>query len=280
MLRRAHREGCALGAFNVFGILAANAVTDAADDMKLPVIIQTSVPVVQRYTPRKLGALLKEVGRRCSREVAIHLDHCRDPQLAMQCIDCGWDAVMLDGSHLPFEENIAVTKAVADYAHAKGRGAEGELGAILGVEDDICSDIGGLVDFEHSMEFIGRTGIDAYAPAIGTAHGQYSAAPQINYPLVRELAAKAGVPIVIHGGSGLSDDSFRELVACGAAKINISTALKMGYVSALERIFAAEPPQNPLVIDTMVEEELSAIVRRHMELFSGRGKEAGERVPS
>ena len=224
---------CAIPAFNIFDYHSAWAVVRAGEDFHMPVILQTSMGTVYHYGAKALKDQLNGLMRDAKTDVYLHLDHCTNKELAVLCVDCGWDSIMIDGSALPFEDNIRLTCEMAAYAHEKGVCAEGELGTSEGVEEEVKVETGETVSLEESLYFIEKTGIDYFAPAIGTAHGIYKGEPKINFGLLKELTEKTAVPVVIHGGTGLSDDTFRRLAACRAAKVNISTALKCAYFEAV-----------------------------------------------
>lgn len=196
---RTHR--CAVGAFNIFNHLSARAVVKAAEELNVPVILQTSVVTVKEFGPAQLAAMLRPLAEEASVNVLVHLDHCQDIDLAKDCVDAGWDAVMYDGSRLSTEENIAGCREVVEYAHRSGVQVEGELGRIVGVEDavKVSEDDASLAGLEDSIRFVRESGIDAFAPAIGTAHGVYVGKPRIKFDLVEQLKEAVDAPVVIHG---------------------------------------------------------------------------------
>jgi fructose-bisphosphate aldolase class II len=215
--------------------------------MLLPLIKQADVPVV------------------------LHLDHCTNPDMADACMAVGWDSVMIDASHFPLAENIRITAKVVSRAHALGIDVEGELGTIEGVEEDISHSHSVHASYTDSLTFVSETGIDAFAPAIGTAHGVYKGEPHIEFSLVEQLANAVSCPIVIHGGTGLSEDTFCRLIKNGAAKINVSTALKHAYVEGIAQYLSDNPGKtDPLALDEAAFFSVKETVRRHIRLF---GKE-------
>lgn len=267
-LKWARREGIAVGAFNILNYQTALAVVRAAHGHRLPVILQTSVTTVKKYGVALLGDMLYSLKAQSDYPVILHLDHCRDPELAKACIGHRFDSVMLDASHLPLEENIAVTREIASFAHEAGKQVEGELGVIAGVEEDIQAEVGSLVDLKTSLDYIARTGIDLYAPAIGTAHGEYTGVPKVNCALVAELSAATDCPVVVHGGTGLSQETFHTLIVGGASKINVSTAIKIAYMNAVGEFCSLK---NPLEFDEQVGRAVQATVSEHLRIFSQKG---------
>lgn len=268
-LMAARESKYAVGAFNIFNYIAASAAIKAAEELQRSIIIQTSTSVVKRYGVKETGKLLRMLADNSAVNVWIHLDHCTSVSLAKDCIDSGWDSVMIDASHLPLKDNIEITKEVVEYAHAKGVYVEGELGTIEGVEDEISADTGKKASFEESMVYLKETSIDAFAPAVGTAHGMYCGDPEINFELIEKLRYLTECPVVIHGGTGLSDFTFRELVQKGAAKINVSTAIKHAYLKACKEYFEGNPEAaNPLDLDAYIFENIKETVKNHISLFA------------
>lgn len=267
---------CSIPAFNILNHLTIAAVIEECEAARSPVIIQTSVATVKFYGVARLSALVRLEAERASVPVALHLDHCTEPELAKECVDNGWTSVMVDASRLPFAENVAVTRDVVEYAHARGVEVEGELGAIAGVEDHIvvADQAASLADVEQSREFVAKTGIDAFAPAIGTAHGLYKGEPKIDFERFKEIrAACGGVPLVVHGGTGLSVEVFHRLTEMGAAKINISTALKIAYTGgARDYLEANVGKENPLKMDRFILDRVRKTVRDHIDIFRSAGR--------
>lgn len=268
MLHTARKEGYAVGAFNIFNDLTLRGVITAANEAGRPIIIQTSAGTVKRLGAEALGGMVNAARSLCTQEIALHLDHCKDDAIAKACVDNGWDAIMCDYSTLPLEENIARTQAMIAYAHAKGVAVEGEVGAIFGVEEDVVAEKEHPATYEDTMHYVHATGIDAIAPAIGTAHGMYKGSPKINWELIERLGKEA-TPLVVHGGTGLSDETFRRMVELGAAKINISTAIKYAYRDAIVAAIPNHPVDSPMELDKKVEAEVHATVLRLIKLFAG-----------
>ena len=257
----------AVASINILNYNTAKAVMDAAERATRDVIVQPSTGTVKRYGVPQMFAMLDGLRKGRSVRIAIHLDHCTDTELAKACVDAGWDSVMMDFSALPMEENVAKTRAMVEYAHAKGVAVEGEVGVISGVEDDIAHENAHPATYEDTMDFIAKTGVDAIAPSIGTAHGVYVGTPVLNYELVERIC-KEKTPLVVHGGTGLSVDAFHKLVQLGAAKINISTALKNIYLGESRRQLE-NPKIAPVKFDEAVEKACSELMERHMRVFAG-----------
>lgn len=270
LLADAQKNHYAIPAFNILNELSAKAIVQAAAELKAPLILQTSVSTVKQIGARRLIGFLKNLAEIYPIPVCVHLDHCTDTDLAKQCIDLGWSSVMIDASRLPLEENIAVTKQIVHYAHRHNVTVEGELGAISGVEDNISVEESEahLASVEDSIRFMRETQVDAFAPAVGTAHGLYHHEPHISFERFQEISAHASAPLVVHGGTGLSDDVFRRFIELGAAKINISTAIKHAYCgAAYDFLSCAASNPNPLKMDAQIEERIHGVATGLIKLF-------------
>ena len=267
ILMQAKNEKKAVASINILNYNTARAVIGAAERASRNVILQPSTGTVKRYGVKPMFRMLDGLRKDAGVKVAIHLDHCMDTDLAKACVDAGWDAVMMDFSSLPMEENIRKTREMVEYAHGRGVVVEGEVGVISGVEDEISHDEARPATFEDTMDFIEKAGVDAIAPSIGTAHGVYKGVPVLNYGLVERLG-KEKTPIVVHGGTGLSVEAFHRLTQLGAAKINISTALKNVYLGETRRLLE-DPKINPVKLDEGVEKAASELIERHIRVFAG-----------
>ena len=268
LLTQARKDGYAVGAFNIFDYLSAKAAIDAANKTKTPILLQTSVGTVKKFGPRGLFDMLDLLRRGSAVPILIHLDHCTDVALCKTCVDAGWDSVMVDMSEKPLEENISLTAEVRDYARKKGVCVEGELGVIRGVEEEITADVEKLASYEDSLKFLEGSGVDAFAPAIGTAHGLYKKEVNLNFNLVKKLADNTPVPVVVHGGTGLSDSQFTTLIKNGASKINVSTALKYAYIDGLHNYWDTHRDEyNPIKLNDAAEASVKKVVEEHILRF-------------
>lgn len=276
LLDRALAARYGVAAFNIVNDLTIEAVLAAAVAEQAPVILQTSVKTVRMYGRRQLHDIFQALARDVAVPVALHLDHCPDRAVISDCLRGGWNSVLFDAHELTVAENLRQTTEVVAEARRTGAHVEGEIEGIQGVEDDLGSDDATVVQsLEVAADFIKRTGVDCFAPAIGNAHGQYKRAPVLNAQRVSDLVAATGIPMALHGGTGLSDEQFTDLIARGCAKVNISTALKETYLkSGLEALREAaerdkwDPPslfrhQRAAVVD---------MARRHIRLFGGSGR--------
>ncbi len=224
LVDEAWRQHTCVPAFNVGSLEMVRGALQAAEELGTPVILQIAERLL-KYSPLELiGPGMVQAAREASVPVAVNFDHSRTRETIRRALDYGFTGVMYDGSTDPFEENIAGTAAIAELAKSYGASVEGELGLVGGSEDGL-SDHGILcTNPDKAREFCERTGIACLAVAIGNAHGDYPTAPVLAFDILEQLNEKAGVPLVLHGGSGISDDDFRKAVSLGIAKINIGTA--------------------------------------------------------
>jgi ketose-bisphosphate aldolase len=220
-------------AINIFNDLTLEGVLAGAVEARSPMIIQTSVKTVRSIGVEVLASMWRAMTAGIEVPVALHLDHCPHRDVITECLEHGWNSVLFDASELPVEENQRQTIEVVKQAHHYGAAVEGEIEAITGVEDDHGSDDEAHREsLETSLTFIEETGVDVFAPSIGNAHGSYKTTPVIDFDRVSDIVSRHPIPIALHGGSGLSDEQFAELIARGCAKINISTALKETYMKS------------------------------------------------
>ncbi|ACL71019.1 class II fructose-1,6-bisphosphate aldolase [Halothermothrix orenii] len=245
MLQKAMKEGYAIASFNVHNLETFKGVMEGGIKEKAPVIIQTTPGTLRHVGIRYMVAMARAAQHEYDIPFALHLDHCTDIETIKKCIDLGYTSVMVDGSKLPFEENIAFTKEVVAYARDRGVQVEAELGKIGGQEDDLKVDEreATLTDPDKAVEFVDRTGVDSLAIAIGTAHGMYKGDPEIDYKRLQTIKGKLEVPIVLHGASGLKDDVIEKTVQFGVNKVNIATDLKNAFGAALKTHFREKPEE-------------------------------------
>lgn len=273
LLSDAKAGGYAVGAFNIVNHLTAQAAVQRAVELSSPIILQTSVSTAKQIGPKELISFLRELAEGAPIPVAVHLDHCTDPEYVIKCLDLGWSSVMLDLSQAPFEKNLSETQRIVEYAKGKNATVEGELGAIVGVEDEIKVRESALADPEKSLEYVTKTGLDAFAPAIGTAHGLYKGEPKIDFDLFKRLASEISCPLVVHGGTGLSPDVFSRLIGMGAAKINVSTAIKISYCQGMLAYTSEHPNENnPLKLDKYAASKTKDCVEAHIRMFGSAGR--------
>jgi fructose-bisphosphate aldolase class II len=276
ILDRAFAERYGVAAINIVNDLTLEAVLAAAVRQSSPVIIQTSVKTVRSIGLDLLYAMWRELTAGIEVPVSLHLDHCPDREVISACLRKGWNSVLFDASSLPVAENQRQTKEVVAEAHAVGASVEGEIEAITGVEDDVGSDEEAeRQSLPVALEFIRATGIDVFAPAIGNAHGVYRAEPKLDAQRVSDIVAAQPIPIALHGGTGMTDAQFTDLIARGCAKVNISTALKVTFMQAnLAFLRGAEERDSwdPPSLFTSVRSAVVDLAADHMRRFGSVGK--------
>jgi tagatose 1,6-diphosphate aldolase GatY/KbaY len=241
MLEDARKGGYAVGAFNAENMEMVMAIIAAAEELHAPVMIQTTPGTIKYASLEMFAAMVKTQAEKAAVPVCLHLDHGNSFALAVQAIRAGYSSVMIDGSKESFEDNIALTKKVVEVAKACGIPVEAELGRVGGKEDDLIAEADMNTDPQEAKEFAERTGVDSLAVAIGTAHGFYKTAPVLNKKRVSEVKELVSIPLVLHGGSGLSEEDVRECIERGMCKVNFATELRAAYVDAMKKKLAEDP---------------------------------------
>jgi fructose-bisphosphate aldolase class II len=270
----AYRYG--VPAINIFNDLTLEAVLAGAVQAKSPIIIQTSVKTVKSIGVEVLASMWRSMTAGIQIPVTLHLDHCPDREVITLCLKHGWNSVLFDASELPVEENQRQTIEVVKEAKQYGASVEGEIEAITGVEDGLGSDsLAKRQSLETSLNFIQATGIDVFAPSIGNAHGTYKSTPIIDYDRVSEIVAANPIPIALHGGSGLTNEQFDELIKRGCAKVNISTALKEIYMKSTLDFLLESQKKNKWDPPSLFSATRQTIINMVMDLtqqFGSKGK--------
>jgi fructose-bisphosphate aldolase class II len=273
---RAFDEGYGVPAINIVNDLTLQAVLTAAENAGSPLVVQTSVKTVRAIGAPVLFDLWTAMTRDVTVPVTLHLDHCPYRDVITECLDLGWNSVLFDASELPVEENQRQTIEVVAEARTHGAHVEGEIEAITGVEDGIGVDTEAKrQSLDVSLRFIEATGIDVFAPSIGNAHGSYTSEPQLDFDRVSDLVAAHPIPIALHGGSGMTDSQFRDLISRGCAKVNISTSLKEVFMkSSLDALRTAEERDkwDPPTLFAAVTEDVEALATQLATTFGSAGK--------
>ena len=274
ILDRAFAERYGVAAINVVDDLTLEAVLAAATELEAPLIVQTSLKTVKSIGAEPFYAMWRARADSVPVPVTLHLDHCPDRQWISTCMQAGWNSVLFDGSELDVDENTRQTIEVVAEAERHGVQVEGEIESVVGVEDGIGSEHGGEVHpVEVSAAFIAATGVYSFAPAIGTAHGLYKAEPKLMPERVTELVAQHPIPMVLHGGTGLNEAQFRDLIERGCAKVNISTALKIAFVDAHREYLDANPGKHdPPALLSHVRAAVKQMAERHIRMFGSAGQ--------
>ncbi len=277
MFKKAYEGGYAIGAFNINNMEIIQAITEAAGEVKSPVILQVSAGARKYAKHAYLVALAQAAIADSGIDLALHLDHGADFEICKSCIDGGFSSVMIDGSHHSYEDNVALTKKVVEYAHAHGVVVEGELGVLAGVEDDVVAEHSSYTRPEEVEDFVTRTGVDSLAISIGTSHGAYKftaaqctrkekgvlVPPPLRFDILEEIGRRLpGFPIVLHGASsvpqefvaeinkyggqmpdavGIPEEQLRRAASLAVCKINIDSDIRMAMTAAIRRTFAEKP---------------------------------------
>ncbi len=274
---RAH--GYAVAAVNILDDLSLRAAIDAAVARSSPLIVQVSVKTVRSIGVKLLTTMFRLAASDVRVPVALHLDHCPDRGVISAVVAAGWSSVLFDASDRDLDQAEFETTEVVLEAHRAGCDVESEIENIVGVEDDIGSDESAhAYSVQTLAEVAARTGVDLLAPQLGTAHGLYSSAPVLLPDRARQLAALTDLPIVLHGGTGLTDGDFRAFIDAGVSKINISTGLKMAYMRAAQAATAVAEETGRWDPPTMfrdIHQAVQAEVAGRLDAFGSSGQAEG-----
>ena len=299
VLLDAAREGAyAVGAFNINNMEFVQAITTAAAELKSPVILAVSEGAIQYAGFENVVSLARVASEEKDVTISLHLDHGKDMGVIERCIDEGFTSVMIDGSHLPFDENIAVTRKVVDRAADAGVAVEGELGRLAGIEDNVSVDEENAIftDPDEAAIFVERTGVDSLAIAVGTSHGAYKfkGEARLAFDRIEAIRARVSVPLVLHGASGVDqqhveianshgaslagtkgvpEEAITRAVKLGICKVNIDTDMRIAFM-AYVRKHLAEKPENidPRKYLGAGRDAVMEVVKRKIELFGSKGK--------
>ena len=274
ILQPAFEKRYGVGAFNIVDDVTMQAVLAAAAKARSPVIVQVSVKTVKLWGAKLIQLMFAEMARKAPIPATLHLDHCPDRKVIRECLESGWNSVLFDGSKLDYEEVLQQTKEVVALARKYGAAVEGEVEAVKGVEEGVGGDYSTpIIPLDKAVAFIRETGIDSFAAGIGTAHGLYEGEPKINFQRVSEIVAAQSTPLVLHGGTGLSDEVFTELIARGEAKVNISTQLKITMADTYRSYLNAHPTEyDPLKLLGAVGDQVAKMVGEFLHIFGSEGK--------
>lgn len=277
MIQQAWKNGYAIGAFSAHNAETIRAILLAAEQEQAPIMIQVGQKAIGVMGLEPMKAMIDAFMQDITVPVCVHLDHSRSFAQTMQAVQAGFQSVMFDGSHLAFDENVRITRAVADVAHALNIGVEGEIGKIGGTEDDISVDEKDalITSSDEALKFAELTTVDYLAVSIGTAHGLYKQEPKLAFDRLHEIREIVRKPIVLHGGSGVPDEQIRKAVALGVAKINVDTELRQAFTLGMAEVLNNDPQEFVLAVslgrgrDVMQEKVVEKI-----RLFGSNGKAA------
>jgi fructose-bisphosphate aldolase class II len=293
----ARRNGYAIGAFNVQNLESTLAVTEAAAEEKSPAILQITPSVIKYAGLAYISGLVKTATQLSPVPLAMHLDHGEDFDTAAKCVDAGFSSVMIDGSFLKFEENVALTKRVVSIAHPKGVSVEAELGKLAGVEERSVEEKEAiLTDPEAAVEFVEKTDVDTLAVAIGTSHGAYKfkSEAKLDIERLKKISERIGIPLVLHGASnvpqwivekankygaaisgakGTPEEEIRKAISLGIAKINIDTDLRLAFTAAVREVLVNSPKEfDPRKILGPAKDAMKEVAKSKMRLFGSSGR--------
>jgi fructose-bisphosphate aldolase class II len=297
LLIDARRRGYAVGAFNINNLETLLAVVEAANEEKSPVIVAVTPSAIKYAGLPYLSEIVKTAAKSSPVPMSLHLDHGDNFEIVSKCIDAGFTSVMIDGSFLSFEENIALTKRVVDIAHPKGVSVEAELGRLAGVEESTVEEKQAiLTDPDAAKEFVERSGVDALAVAIGTSHGAYKfkGEAKLDFERLKRIREKVDVPLVLHGASsvpawiiekavkygaelagakGIPEENIKKAISLGITKINIDTDLRLAFTATIREVLANTPKEfDPRKILGPAKEAMKEVVKGKMRLFGSSGK--------
>lgn len=269
ILNHAYENRYAVGAFNCYSYETAKAVARAAEKLNTPAIIAFGAKYLDNMEFNEIHAVVSALLENHDVPIALHLDHCSKVEDVYRAINAGFTSVMYDGSHLPFEENVANTKRVVEVAHSVGVSVEAELGSIATGLDSHEGEVGALTKYtdpDKAKEFVERTGVDCLAVSIGTVHGHYKGEPNIRLDILKEINEKVGIPLVLHGGSGTPEDKIRGSIDNGIAKINVNTEIS-SYTIEKTREFLKDNNPHLSVLYLRQQEYMMEVIERYMKLF-------------
>ena len=274
LLHNAQANGYAVGAFNVFNMESLQAVAQVAEEEKAPVIIMCEQRDIGFAGINYLYHLALAALADATVPIALHLDHGKDPDVVKQGIYTGFSSVMIDGSSMPFEDNIRLTREIVKVAHAQGVTVEAELGHVGGAGAEGINDDSVYTNPLLAAEFVQRTAVDSLAVAIGTAHGVYVEVPKLDFERLEEISQRVAIPLVLHGGSGTPDDDLQRAISLGICKINVGTDIRMQFMAAFveSKAAGAKDVRDALSPARAVMKE---VIRDRIRVFGAAGRANG-----
>lgn len=273
LLLDAQKNGYAIGAFNVENMEMVQAVVAAAEELRSPVIMQTTPSTLKYADADYFFANVAVAAKKATVPVVMHLDHGSSFELAMKAYRAGYTSIMIDGSHSVFEENIAVTKAVVDACHPGQVMVEAELGKVGGKEDDLDGGNGGYTEPDEAAAFVEATGVDSLAVAIGTAHGVYKGVPKLDIDRLSEIREVVSLPLVLHGTSGVPDEDVKECIRRGICKVNYATDLRIAFTEGVTGYLKEHPDTiDPKKYNASGREKVKEYVKSKMLVCGSNGR--------
>lgn len=270
-LHQAYANGYAFGGFQAYDTVTTNAIVRAAETLNVPVIVQAGSSAFSGTGRDTLIGLVKAAAASADVPVGVHLDHCRDLDEVRYCLDAGYTSVMFDGSHLPFDENVALTREAVTLAHRYGAWCEGELGAIAGDEDvSVHAVSGAFTDPTEAKRFVDETGVDCLAVAVGNVHGLSDTPATLDFEQLQAIHEACQHPLVLHGASGFDDDTLRRAIGLGVVKVNVNTETRRGIFDGLSDVGAYQAGYNYAGLLEHLTAVASAVVKDKLRVFTVR----------
>lgn len=268
LLEQAQAERRGVGAFSVGNMEMVKGAVQAAEELGTPIILQIAEVRLKHSPLHLMGPMMVQAAKEAGVDIAVHLDHGLTIGTVRQALELGFTSVMYDSSTHPFEENIGRTREVAEMAKAYGATVEAELGLVGGSEDGSCDHGIRCTDPRDAKIFCERTGVDALAVAIGNAHGNYPAAPKLEFDVLEQIHAETeGLPLVLHGGSGITDEDFQTAIRKGIVKVNIATASFNRLMERTEEYMQTEGAHNYFSLNEAMVRGTYENVKHHIEVF-------------
>lgn len=268
LLEQAGKENRGVGAFSVGNMEMVKGAVWAAEELDTPIILQIAEVRLPHSPLALMGPMMVQAAKEAKVDVAVHLDHGLTMETVKKALELGFTSVMYDSSTYPFEENMARTREVVEIAKKYGATVEAELGLVGGSEDGSCDHGIRCTDPEDAKVFCENTGIDALAVAIGNAHGNYPVAPTLAFDVLEEIDQKTEIPLVLHGGSGITDEDFRRAISLGIVKVNIATASFNQLTKRAKEYFRTEGAHNYFKLNEAMVQGTYENVRHHIEVFN------------
>lgn len=259
----------AVGAFSTYDLFSAQGIIEGAERAGRPVIMMIGSAVLSKPGNEEIGRLMVELAQKSKVPTAVFLDHSKTFELCMKAICLGFSAVMIDGSYLPFDENVALTKKVMEAAHAVGVSVEAELGALAGIEDGEEVAEAKVTDPKDAEKFAELTKVDALALSIGNAHGLYKGVPHLHFEVLEETAKLIDTPLVLHGGTGLTQQQFAKAIDLSVKKVNIGTEIKRSYMDTFTRLHMENQQAYDMIgVPQLVKEAVAKTVEDNLNFFA------------
>ena len=268
LLKRAEEKNIGCGAFSVGNMEMVKGAIRAAEELNTPIILQIAEVRLKNSPLHLMGPMMVQAAKEAKVDVAVHLDHGLTFETVDKALELGFTSVMLDASTLPFEENIAKVKTVVEKARKYGASVEAELGLVGGSEDGSCDHGIRCTDPDDAVVYARETGIDALAVAIGNAHGNYPVAPTLAFDVLEKIHEKVDIPLVLHGGSGITDKDFQRAISLGIRKVNIATASFNSLTAHVEKYMASTDKHNFFDLNEAMVQGTYENVKRHILVFN------------